>query len=86
MRPTRSRAFQLQTTTFTEESAIRTQEDDKEVGEDNEWKIDGGKEDIGTSPEEPNDWDLFEAHNTPVPVTSSESESDSAPEVEACEA
>ena len=35
--------------------------------------------------EEPEDWDLFDAHNTPVPVTSRESESDSAPEVEACE-
>ena len=48
MLSTRSRALQLQTATFGEESAIRAQEDDEEVGEDNEWKIDAGKEDIGT--------------------------------------
>ena len=47
MLSTRSRAFQLQTPTIGEESAIRTQKDDEEVGEDNEWKIDGGEEDIG---------------------------------------
>ena len=48
MLSTRSRAFQLRTTTIREESAIRTQEDDEEVGEDNELKFDCGKEDIGT--------------------------------------
>ena len=81
MLSTGSRALQLQTTTIREESAIRTQEDDEEVGEDNEWKIDGGKKTLEPVTEEPEDRDLFDAHNTPVLVTSAESESDSAPEV-----
>ena len=44
---TRSRPPQSQTATFGEERAIGSQENDEEVGED-DVKIDGGKEDIGT--------------------------------------